>query len=514
MLCPRVICLVSDDERHLRAIRGLLALSGLYADSKLIINTALYQNEEVWRITGESVFKTKDVEIGELHRLSDLICFLGSHVCPPQQLIDKWIDSATLLRTPLLPSAAIVEIRPDAVSCQRPGTPSSIVALEHTYPPCLSVQLSSYFRSISTQHISELHIGSLSSSNRSMSLQKSLLITLRSAASYRERLGRSWPLLSLEYLLGHWIDRRNPGSGNFSKIGRPHVDAEEEAEALTAPVPSHCVTNILSLFGQKSAAPGPGRNDINIAHAVGIILARHAATSRYWTSAGKYRSIPYESSFIYFHWQVRYSPVLNALQRQVDLDSRFVDHVRSSWQKSLGRLESAEGETTSDREYLAILRDDACLRNTLLQRDKDGYCASCVLTAWHVRLACLHGLCLECLRGSSGASDVPHLVNIPTCPICLLGPLAAAAISVVPSTATPRVLDLDGGGVKGIVLLETLAALEHEIGLDVQIHRFFDLIVGTSVGRLRRVLCKHDIELIQVRRHLRSRFGRPWLDSR
>jgi patatin-like phospholipase/acyl hydrolase len=45
-----------------------------------------------------------------------------------------------------------------------------------------------------------------------------------------------------------------------------------------------------------------------------------------------------------------------------------------------------------------------------------------------------------------------------------------------------RVLALDGGGVRGHIQLEILALLEREIGLDLPLRYFFDLIVGTSIG--------------------------------
>lgn len=54
----------------------------------------------------------------------------------------------------------------------------------------------------------------------------------------------------------------------------------------------------------------------------------------------------------------------------------------------------------------------------------------------------------------------------------------------MPKLAGARILSLDGGGVRGIVELETLRRLEQQIGLDLAIGDFFDLIVGTSAGIL------------------------------
>ncbi|KAK3612882.1 hypothetical protein LTR22_028407, partial [Elasticomyces elasticus] len=55
-------------------------------------------------------------------------------------------------------------------------------------------------------------------------------------------------------------------------------------------------------------------------------------------------------------------------------------------------------------------------------------------------------------------------------------------ISVRPSAARGRILSLDGGGVRGLVQLLVLQMLEDKIGLGLPLTRFFDLIVGTSIG--------------------------------
>jgi patatin-like phospholipase/acyl hydrolase len=50
-----------------------------------------------------------------------------------------------------------------------------------------------------------------------------------------------------------------------------------------------------------------------------------------------------------------------------------------------------------------------------------------------------------------------------------------------PLTAGYRILVLDGGGVRGINQLVVLRKIQEEVGLPV--HLFFDLAVGTSVGK-------------------------------
>lgn len=54
----------------------------------------------------------------------------------------------------------------------------------------------------------------------------------------------------------------------------------------------------------------------------------------------------------------------------------------------------------------------------------------------------------------------------------------------IPAGANPRVLCLDGGGIRGIVQLEVLRGIERALGDHIAIQAFFDLIVGTGFGGL------------------------------
>ncbi|KAF4448554.1 hypothetical protein F53441_8031 [Fusarium austroafricanum] len=51
---------------------------------------------------------------------------------------------------------------------------------------------------------------------------------------------------------------------------------------------------------------------------------------------------------------------------------------------------------------------------------------------------------------------------------------------IKPRDAGPRVLALDGGGVRGVVELYVLREIEKHVGYGISIHELFDLVVGTS----------------------------------
>ena len=75
------------------------------------------------------------------------------------------------------------------------------------------------------------------------------------------------------------------------------------------------------------------------------------------------------------------------------------------------------------------------------------------------------------------------MVKFTECFLCCRSWTQACNVRLAPLTAGYRILELDRGGVRGIIQLITLAYIEEAVGLPLQI--FFDLAVGTSVGKYR-----------------------------
>ncbi|KAI9662379.1 MAG: hypothetical protein M1821_008546 [Bathelium mastoideum] len=76
-------------------------------------------------------------------------------------------------------------------------------------------------------------------------------------------------------------------------------------------------------------------------------------------------------------------------------------------------------------------------------------------------------------------------IELQKCPICSLKVKTSWSgfkISTIPPLAGIRVLSLDGGGIRGIVELEVLRAIQQYLPRGIPIRAFFDLIVGTSTG--------------------------------
>lgn len=90
-------------------------------------------------------------------------------------------------------------------------------------------------------------------------------------------------------------------------------------------------------------------------------------------------------------------------------------------------------------------------------------------------------LCEQCciLRGETTNTD-PYLHRLDECPLC-----ASAfrfAVRVKPATAGMRVLSIDGGGIRAVIPIQFLRALQLAMGLPMPIQEHFDLSYGTSSG--------------------------------
>lgn len=115
-------------------------------------------------------------------------------------------------------------------------------------------------------------------------------------------------------------------------------------------------------------------------------------------------------------------------------------------------------------------------------------CFWCVRDAAIEILPCGHGVCGACLPaiGDINRDVDSRVVHVHTCnlhhvPHTFQGPVK---FLVLPKNVGRRILSLDGGGVRVIIALNILEAIEYRMGGKISISRFFDLIGGTSAGGL------------------------------
>ncbi|KAJ5981123.1 hypothetical protein N7481_008421 [Penicillium waksmanii] len=109
-------------------------------------------------------------------------------------------------------------------------------------------------------------------------------------------------------------------------------------------------------------------------------------------------------------------------------------------------------------------------------------CLYCLTAAAQHVLECGHTLCDRCAQlfgKPSNGSD--HQFVVERCLCCLYQ--RAVIIDVQPRTASPSILSIDGGGVRGVIPLEFLMLVEEHL-YPCKIQDVIDLVIGTSSGGL------------------------------
>lgn len=108
-------------------------------------------------------------------------------------------------------------------------------------------------------------------------------------------------------------------------------------------------------------------------------------------------------------------------------------------------------------------------------------CVSCLTGPPQHVLDCGHILCEPCVRrfGEPVAGE-ESCYFLEACAMCETR--ADLTIHLKPATAGIRMLNIDGGGVRGVVPLEFLLRLQGELGPTARLQDFFDVAFGTSAG--------------------------------
>ena len=110
-------------------------------------------------------------------------------------------------------------------------------------------------------------------------------------------------------------------------------------------------------------------------------------------------------------------------------------------------------------------------------------CVSCLTGPPQHVLMCGHTLCDLCVhRFGSAVTGEESRYLLETCAVC--EEHANLTVYLKPATAGVRMLNIDGGGVRGVVPLEFLTRLQNELGPKARVQDFFDIAFGTSAGML------------------------------
>ncbi|KAA8903651.1 hypothetical protein FN846DRAFT_779968 [Sphaerosporella brunnea] len=173
----------------------------------------------------------------------------------------------------------------------------------------------------------------------------------------------------------------------------------------------------------------------------------------------------------------------------------FFNAVSNKYQSLAHTLESQNGdrfrrtaarlhrETLLSPCYLGMWNETS--KTGVRARTSHHTCFGCLFSPPRHVLHCGHVLCEDCIDDYSDQDEMRMHFTVRTCPLChQRGPLSTTPWTIKrdPWEAPPRILCLDGGGVRSVIQLRILSALEGHIGLGLPIQEFFDLIVGTSAG--------------------------------
>ncbi|CAG8017029.1 unnamed protein product [Penicillium salamii] len=159
-------------------------------------------------------------------------------------------------------------------------------------------------------------------------------------------------------------------------------------------------------------------------------------------------------------------------------DEKFQSHiagVSSRFAQHFVQLSSVRTSAAIRKETLhRLYRRWGGLRSTTT-------CLVCLCRPPEHMLPCKHAICDTCvvIFGNPSSLGEYHF-EVAQCPIC--EERSNVTVRQLPPTKHPVILSLDGGGVRGLIQLGLLRALERRIG--VPIASLPDLCTGTSVGAL------------------------------
>ena len=96
-------------------------------------------------------------------------------------------------------------------------------------------------------------------------------------------------------------------------------------------------------------------------------------------------------------------------------------------------------------------------------------------------LSCGHTMCDTCIQiFGVGIAGAEYCFAVSRCVLCLARTELSACLK--PPGVGPCLLSIGGGGVRGVVALVFLSALQDCLGLCYPLQEYFDSVIGTSSG--------------------------------
>lgn len=479
-----------EDESQATKTHGVLFNSAMWSGGRWMakFDTLAVKHNPSARLS-------ESLRIGILHYFSDAVVFLCSSVESAVLMYLAWLDqcSARLSKELVKPTAHIV-----IVDSAKPGVEEFIdmcserpEAGTHDHIGLRNCIFSAL--TITTSPSRSLRIAHDPASG-ALSLHRSDI----SGISYpcrrrREHLGRMWSRDNLVELHKAWWEKRVPP--NPIEVLTAELTANKKYERGisskrmigTQADASHLTRKHgLGLLVCSGDCPMDIENFAT--PIIASVLAQHAIRSKHWSD---------KNAFLQQHFECRYYPAVteifngyehtktSQLSDDVGLSpdenvKSLTSSVRCFWMREMRKRMRCYDRLNMTRIHVQNVRK----YKTYLEKRMFGTaCASCILYPWSTLLPCSHGLCGLCLEAMGSKVDEDSLISIDSCPACRFIFAGPGKFPTEPPTAAARLLALDGGGVRGIVQLEILSIVEDTIGLNLPLTAFFDIMVGTSIGK-------------------------------
>lgn len=126
----------------------------------------------------------------------------------------------------------------------------------------------------------------------------------------------------------------------------------------------------------------------------------------------------------------------------------------------------------------------------LAQHKSNLTCLCCLMRQPEKVLTCGHSICDVCIRIFGTSLKKQRYNYLLTCCLLCRSTGDVRRFQYQAPTTGPRLLSLDGGGVRGVIPLAFLQTIEEELRLDCPIQQLFDFVGGTSAGLSSYLVCR------------------------
>jgi len=422
--------------------------------------TVLYRDPEDFkpRSDGE-LCKTIQAD----HLLSDAVCFVGKNF---SEIIDPYLDWISACGGDF----AVERNRPFAYAWAAHDYNNRQQARDDFLYECLENQKASNMNRLELVNDAFQDLEILDPSKPG-----ELGIALRRAANIgrlqREAVGKLWSAADFISIRARLIGRTNQETLSPFSI----------AAAVTEPWTCHDGgKSFHRVLFDEDGLKSPTNDPIIL---IASYLCHHARQSRHWTYRPERlrRVADKKIHFAETHFDCRYKETIEFMIRSTipTMVDKDIDMITSKLRRSFRSILTSASADSPFSSHVVRVRS----YETLLRGKDFGYsCATCLINQWDSLLPCgQHGMCHSCLQQCEGYCYNTCTVSIRKCHVCDCR-FDEWKAQVIPPSARGSILALDGGGVRGLIQLEILSCIENEIGLGLPLMRFFDLIVGSSIG--------------------------------